>query len=356
MNKNHFTSFLLLCLVLVACGSPAGSPQDGDEKRPASNESSEQESYVLTLSHGYPTSSFMHTFMEWFDEEVQERSDGRLSLEIYSNGQLMPPDQEVPAILQGQIDMTHTTSPVLASFDSLWNVYELPFIFDYDPQDPAVFLENRMEFNNSDEGGGKIREVMEERGLKVLSLSFIDMFGSVYTTDSNNLVTGPNSAAGLRLRSPGGLIGPETVSAMGASSVTIAGAEVITALQQGIVDGLLTTPIYAHDAKLPVKSFSLVPLFNSVTPLVISQEKFESLPEDLQEVLVKTGQELEGYAMEMVLERTKTAYRTLENDGVEIYYPTKEEIEEWKDATMSAKSVFENEVERGTELLKTLQE
>ncbi|MBU8906239.1 TRAP transporter substrate-binding protein [Desertibacillus haloalkaliphilus] len=356
MNKLNNIIFFLLCIVLVACSNSAGSTQSGEEQNTQPNTSSEQENYVLTLSHGYPASSFMHTFMEWFDEEVQERSDGRLSLEIYPNSQLMPSDQEIPSILQGQIDMTHIASPVLASFDPIWNFYELPFIFEYDPQDPAVFLENRMEFNHNEAGGRKIIEMMEERGLKILSLGFVDMFGSVYTTDANNLVTGPESAEGLRLRSPGGLIGPETVSAMGASSVTIAASEVTTALQQGIVDGLLTTPIFADDAKLPVKSFSLVPLFNTVTPVIISQEKFDSLPEDLQTILLQTGQELEEYAMETVLERTKTAYTTLENEGVDIYYPTEEEIKEWQKATEPVRAVFEEEVEAGSELLEVLDE
>ena len=65
----------------------------------------------------------------------------------------MPPDQEMPALLQGQIDMSHTRSPVLAGYDPVWNVYELPFIFDYDPNDTSVFIENRIKFNQSENGG-----------------------------------------------------------------------------------------------------------------------------------------------------------------------------------------------------------
>ena len=353
MKKLKIALCILLVLFLAACGNSASSNQNDEGSD--STGSSDQEKYVLKMAHGYPTTSFMHTFMEWFNDEVQKRSDGRLSIDIYPSAQLMPVDQEMPAILQGQIDMSHSSSPVLTSFDPIWNFYELPFIFDYDPKNPSVFLENRMAFNKSEEGGQKIASTMEEKGLKILSFGFVDMFGSVYTTDTNNLVTGPESAKGLKLRTPGGMIGPETAKAIGASGVTIAGAEVITALQQKTVDGLLTTPIYASQAKLPIKSFSVVPLFNSVTPLLMSVRKFESLPADLQEILLQTGEDLETHAMELVLREAKTAYKSLEAQGVEIYYPTEAEIAEWEEATKPARESFVKQINGGAELLEALE-
>ncbi|MBM4761826.1 TRAP transporter substrate-binding protein [Bacillus sp. B15-48] len=347
----HFPLTILFVLILFLAACQNSSPASQDTAN-----SSDEQNYVLKLSHAYPTTSFVHTFMEWFNEEVQERSDGRLAIDIYPSAQLMPPDQEMPAILQGQIEMSHTLSPVLAGFDPIWNFYEMPFIFDYDPNDPTVFIENRIKFNQSEDGGQQIIKMMEEKGLKVLSLGFVDMFGSVYTTDTDNLVTGPESAKGLKLRTPGGIIGPETAKAIGASSVTIAGTELVTALQQKVVDGLLTTPIYANDAQLPIETLTVVPLFNTVTPLIISLDKFESLPEDLQKILVQTGKDLEEYGREMVLEKAKTAFSTLEDKGVEIYYPTDEEIEHWKESTKPARDVFEQQVNGGKELLKALEE
>lgn len=336
--------------MLTACGNSATQSAKGT----GGEGNSAEDTVVLKLSHGFPTSSFVHTFMEWFDEEIRAKSDGRLALEIYPNAQLVPPDQEMTAILQGQIDMSHASSPVMAGFDPIWNVYELPFVFDYDPENPEVFLDNRMAFNNSENGGGVIKQKMEENGLKVLSLGFVDTFGSIYTTDAKNAVTGPDSVQGLKLRSPGGLIGPETLDALGASSVTIAGAEVITALQQKLVDGLLTTPIYAHDMSLPVESISAVPLFNTITPLIISLEKFESLPEDLQQILEETGKELEEYAKEQVLEKSLEVFQNLEEKGIDVYYPTDEEIEEWIEATAPARELFKESVEEGEELLEEL--
>ncbi|MBM4763667.1 TRAP transporter substrate-binding protein [Bacillus sp. B15-48] len=348
---------IVFILFLAACGNSnqSSEPSSTEEKNDTdSQETANDESYVLKMSHGFPTGAFHHTFMEWFADEVETKSDGRLKIEIYPTGQLMPPDQEVPAMLQGQIDMSHSSSPVLAGFDPIWNFYELPFLFESDSDDPSVYLEEKIKFNQAENGGQQIVRLMEEKGLKVISLNFVDMFGSVFTTSTDNMITTPESANGLKLRTPGGLIGPETVKAIGASGMTIAGSEVITALQQGVVDGLLTTPLYAHDAQLPIKSFSAVPVFNSVTPVVMSLSKFDSLPEDLQEVLLQAGRDLEIYAKEQVGEKAKTVFSNLENQGVEIFYPTEDEMAQWEEATQPAKELFMNEVEGGKELLETL--
>lgn len=345
MRTRLFVLYCLFLLIfLVGCGNTTASEE---------NSETGNEEYTLTLAHGFPTNHFMHTFMEWFDEEIQARSEGQLSLEIYPNAQLMSMDQQTPAQLQGQIDMSHLASPVLAGFDERWNFFELPFLFDYDPEDPTVFLENRTTFLESEEGGGEFKRFMEEKGIKVLSLGYIDIFGSIFTTDK--LVTDVESARGLRIRTPGGIVSPETMASVGVNGITMAGTEVITALQQGVVDGLLTTPIYAHDVNLPINTYTVVPLFNSVTAVTISVDKFESLPAHLQEILVETGSDLEKHIHGVIQDSITETLPKLENEkGVDIYYPTEEEIEEWREATRPAWELFEKEVEGGKELLETL--
>ena len=83
--------------------------------------------------------------------------------------------------------------------------------------------------------------MMEEKGLKILAFAYTEAFGGVATTELDNLITGPESAKGLKLRTPGGMFTPETMKAIGASSVTITVAEAVTALQQKVVDGTMTT-------------------------------------------------------------------------------------------------------------------
>ena len=353
LRKLKFVFCVLVVVVLAACGNKTTSNQTTDESN--STDSAGQKEYVLKLAHTFSTSSFIHEYMVWFNDEVQKRSNGRLSIDIYPSAQLMPQEQEVPAILQGQIDMSFTSTPVMASFDPIWNIYELPFLFEYDPKDLSIIMENRKAFDKSEKGGGKIAKMMEEKGLKILAFGYSEGYGGVATTELDNLITGPEDAKGLKLRTPGGMLGPETVKAMGASSVSITTADMVTALQQKIVDGTVaTTPIYASQAKFPIKTYTNVPLSNSMIPLSISLKKFESLPEDLQQILIETGADLENYIVEKVISETDNAFADLESRGVEIYYPTEEEVAEWKKATKPVKEAFIKQVDGGAELFEAL--
>jgi len=336
---------------MTACSSNTSTEPENTNTGGAG---SSDEKYVLKLAHGFSNTHFMHTFMEWFDKEVQERSNGRLSIEIYPNGQLMPHDQEAPALVQGQIDMVHGSSSVLNTFDPIWNFYALPFLFNYDKDDYSVYFEHKKKFNDHPEGGQKIAKIMEEKGIKVLAIGSIDIFGSIFTKDKS--VTDIDSFKGLKVRSPGGINPPATIKALGASSMTISGTEAITALQQGVVDATMTVPMYAYDAKLPVSTYHVAPMFDSANPVLISMKTFESLPKDLQDILVETGKDYEEYHKDVLAKTLEEQLPKLEKEmGVEIYYPTEEEIEEMKKATKPVWDAFIKDVDGGKELLDVLQ-
>jgi TRAP-type C4-dicarboxylate transport system substrate-binding protein len=338
-------------MFITACSSSNTSTQ---AKNSDNNSNSSDKKYVLKLSHGFSSTHFMHTFMEWFNEEVQKRSDGRLTIEIYPNAQLVTHDQEAPALVQGQIDMVHGSSSALNNFDPIWNFYALPFLFDYDKDDPSVYFDQKQKFNDHKEGGQKIAKMMEEKGIKVLAIGSIDIFGSVFTKDKK--VTDLESFNGLRVRSPGGINPPATIKALGSNSVTISGAEAITALQQGVVDATLTVPMYAYDGKLPVSVYHVAPMFDSANPVLISMKAFESLPKDLQDILVETGKDYEDYHREVLSKKLIETLPKLENEmGVHIYYPTKEELEEMKKATKSVWDSFKKDVKGGKELINVLE-
>jgi TRAP-type C4-dicarboxylate transport system substrate-binding protein len=341
--------------LITACGNSSTATEPA-EKSSNSTKSSEysDEKYVLKLSHGFSSTHFMHTFMEWFNDEVEKRSDGRLSIQIYPNAQLVPHDQEAPALVQGQIDMVHGSSSVLNSFDPIWNFYALPFLFKYDKDDPSVYFDQKQKFNDHKEGGQKIARMMEEKGIKVLAIGSIDIFGSILT--KNKEVTDLASFNGLRVRSPGGINPPATIEALGASSVTISGTEAITALQQGVVDATMTVPMYAYDAKLPIDTYHVAPLFDSANPVLISLKTFNSLPKDLQDILVEVGKDYENYHREVLTEKLKETLPKMESEmGVEIYYPTEEEIAEMKKATKPVWDAFVKQVEGGKEMLEVLE-
>src|SRR5699024_8845259 len=271
---------IFVLLIVAACGSSGGSgTEDAGAAKDDGNDEEvvdDGEQYVLKLAHSHPQASMHHRYVEWFDEQIQERSDGRLKIEAFSDGQLMPSDQEIPGMLQGQVDMVHSSSAIAGSFDPIWYFFDLPFLFNYDPNDNDVYMDNKKAFVESEEGGRKVAAMMEEKGVKVLSMSSTDIYGTIWTRDEDEMITDPASAKGMKIRVPGGPVAAETLKGVGGSGTSIPGPELPTALQQGVVDGMLIVPLYVYDNKLPIKTQTLYPLISYVMPFMISMETFES--------------------------------------------------------------------------------
>ena len=351
-----FITFIVVSLVAIliaACGNKTNSTEETNVQNPAGTANSDGEKYELTLSHGFPTTTDMHIFMEWYNEELKKRSDGRLSLKIYPDGQILKHDQEVAGLLQGQVDMLHTTNNILSTVDPIWNFYDLPFIFNYDKNDPLVYLEQKEKFNRHEKGGQLIAKRMEEKGVKVLAMGYIDYFGSIFT--NNRPVTDVESFKGIKVRTQGGIIAPKTVEVFGGSSVTIPGTEAITAVQTGVVDGMLTSPMYAYDTKLPITHYTFIQTHNSAIPLLVSLKKFESLPEDLQQIMTETAKDYEEHIKQAVSSKVLEKREKLQKEmNVEIYYPTEEELTEYKEASKKVWDFFAEKVEGGKDLIDVL--
>jgi len=341
---------ILMVCIMTACGGTAETSNGPQKENNNGSSNSSDEKYVLKVSHGHPPTSHQHKLLEWYNDEIGKRSNGRLSLEIYPSGQLMPSGQELQAMINGQIDMAIPISSVIGSIDPIWYLFELPYLFAFNNDDPSVFFEHKRAFMDSEKGGGVIKEKTEEHGLKVLSMSQ-DYYSSLFTADKDKMITDVKSAKGMKIRSTGGTILNDTFAALGASATVVDPSEVVTAIQQGVIDGVTTTATYAL-ANYPIKTWTSAPINNYTLTVMMSQKKFQSLPADLQEILVETGKDLDKYLDQVSLEAIKEIYeKGAKEKGVEIYFPTEEEHNEFKKVLLPLQDKWAKTVKGGAELL-----
>ncbi|WHZ00830.1 TRAP transporter substrate-binding protein [Neobacillus sp. YX16] len=345
--KKVLSGILILMVCIMTACSGTSETNNGPQKE---NNGSKDEKYVLKVSHGHPPTSHQHKLLEWYNDEISKRSNGRLSLEIYPSGQLMPSGQELQAMLNGQIDMAIPISSVIGSIDPIWYLFELPYLFEFDNDDPSVIFKHKRAFFDSEKGGGVIKAKTEEHGLKVLSMSQ-DYYSSFFTADKDKMITDLKSAKGLKIRSTGGTILNDTIEALGASASVVDPSEVVTAIQQGVIDGVTTTAFYAL-ANYPIKTWTSAPMNNYTLTVMMSQKKFQTLPADLQEILVETGKDLDKYLDEISLAAIKEIYeKGAKEKGVEVYFPTKKEHDEFKEVLVPLQAKWAKTVEDGQELL-----
>jgi TRAP-type C4-dicarboxylate transport system substrate-binding protein len=288
----------------------------------------------LRFAHAYPTASQHHRNAEWFTQQVTERTNGEVTFRLFPSAQLMPINQELPAILSGQISMTYSIAPVVASVEPLWGVFDLPFLFDVSLDD----LSHGKRFFESEQGIGVLAAAMEKRGFKLVTIAPTDYPSSFYMTAPNAPKT-IEDLSGKKVRSPGGQLSQVAGQEFGYSPVAIAGAELVPALAQGVVDGGILPPVYAYDNKLPVKGLNIAPfMWAGVTPIIMSLAEFNSLTEQQQQVLMAVGAELRDRSMKQVEESANKAIEGMRADGADVVILSGEEAERWRE---TAKPVWE---------------
>ena len=85
---------------------------------------------MLTLAHGLSETHTVHIAMTQFADEVAEKTDGRIQVKIFPNGQLGSENENLEQLQAGVIAMTKVSAPGLATYNDAFNTFGLPYIFN----------------------------------------------------------------------------------------------------------------------------------------------------------------------------------------------------------------------------------
>lgn len=206
-----------LCAGLLAgCGAKSAA---------TSEEATTENPMVLTLSHGLSETHTVHIAMEEFAEKVEERTDGRIKVEIFPNAQLGSETESMEQLTAGVIAMTKVAAPILATYEEGYNAFGLPYIFDDTEDFYHVMDSDEMhEFFLSTEDEGFVTLTYYTSGAR-----------SFYTKDK--AIRTPEDLKGLKIRVQDMESQTDMLDVMGGTPVAMSYGDVYTSLQTGIIDG-----------------------------------------------------------------------------------------------------------------------
>ena len=188
----------------------------------------------LKLAHGLDTNHPVHRAMVHMAEVLQERSAGRMRIDIHPGGQLGSEKDLVELLQVGSIALTKVSASPLEGFAPEMKVFSIPYVF----RDRGHFLA----FLDS-ESGRELLLALE--AVRLRGLAYYDAGSrSFYTTDVP--VRSPEDLTGLKIRVQQSRTSVRMVDALGGAATPIAWGELYTALQQGIVDGAENNPPSFH--------------------------------------------------------------------------------------------------------------
>lgn len=186
---------------------------------------------VLTSEAGDRDSVLGKAMQDWA-AEIEEKSEGRIEVNVFYQGELGGQQELFDQLVQGNVHMMITWPQT--SYDQRIGVNYIPYLVL--GWDDAI-----QSFGKDGWVRDMIEPVYEDIGLKYFG-PFPEGFGGIAT--KGRYATSYEEAQGLRVRSQPIFPLPQTVQAMGFQAVPIDWAEVYTSIQTGVVDGDSSNVIY----------------------------------------------------------------------------------------------------------------
>ena len=260
--------------------------------------------------------------IQYFNEQVQERSNGQIKITMYTDGQLAnSTDEVVTGALSDSFQLFNMPIGNLGGYTDAFRALDVPYLF--------LNSEQVYEMMDSGLGDSMKEEAIEDCGLRILT--YLDL-GFRQMTNSVRPIKTPDDLPGIKFRVMATDYQIALFENFGCGTVTTAYSELYSALQQGLVDGQDNpiTNVYTGKLYETQKYLTLTNHNYTFTSISISDSAFQSLTPELQEMVLEVAREAELLCREKYAALEADYLEELSN-SLEIYEPTTEELEAFKE-------------------------
>jgi len=271
---------------------------------------------VLYFAHSLPTSHPVHKGIVAMKDALEKKSDGKLEIKIFPDGQLGT-EREVLELLQiGSIAMTKVSAASMSNFAPEYQVTSIPYLFR-DSEHLFSVLEGEIG-----------RELLESSSKYLLrGLCFYDAGARSFYAKSKP-VKSPEDLDGMKIRTMDDQMSVDMVNTLGGSATPMAYGELYTALQQNVVDGAENNiPSFVTSHHYEVCKFYTFDEHTMVPDVVVIGTKFWDTLNDREKIWLREAADesvvkQKQYWKETVAENMKV----LKKARVEFFYPDKTEF------------------------------
>lgn len=325
MKKREKKISLILCIVMIFsfCLVGCGNNEDG-----GNSNAGENEVYTLNACNLVPEEDPIHMGMAYLEKILEEKSDGRIQMEIYGNKSVSNSNDEEAQLVADGTTIQFTTTPayVLAAMnESLVNfyVYDMPYLFDsYDEM--YYWADNSPEYTDMQEA------CISATGIKPYGVTPI---GWCLVSTSKKPIEDISSFKGQKIRTSSSDLTMTLINNLGANATPVAWGETFTAIQQGTVNGMYTaSTLYASERYYEVVKYCAALKATTIphTP-ILNNAWYESLPDDLKEIFDECMEEYTAYFRDVNEQKDAEACDTMEANGCKVVEFTEEQLQEFKD-------------------------
>jgi C4-dicarboxylate-binding protein DctP len=290
---------------------------------------------VIKFSHVVAPDTPKGMAAERFKQLAEERTNGRVHVEIYPNSQLYKDGEEMEALQLGSVQML---APSTSKFGPLglpeFELFDLPYIFP----DRAVL-------RRVVDGpiGKDLLQRLKTKG--IVGLAYWDNGFKVMS--ANRPLHGVADFRGLKMRIKSSKVLDAQMRALGALPQVMAFSEAYQALQTGVVDGTENTPPNLYTQKMyEVQKYVALSNHGYDGYAVIVNKKFwDALPADIRTALEGAMREATDYENRLSLQDNVESIAKVKASGkTNVYVLTAEEQTAWRKALLPVHRQMEGRI------------
>lgn len=253
-----------------------------------------------------------------FVEALEAGSGGEHTADLFLNGQLGSEQDTVMEAAMGTLDMSLLAINNITPFSPSVGVFTLPYVI--------LSLDEAVELTQGSIGQEMTENTINDAGVRILGWTYT---GFRVLTNSKKPVESVSDLKGLVIRVPKNEIMIATYQAWGINPTPMAWSETFAGLQQKVVDGQ-DNPYLTIDAMkfYEVQEYvtNLRYIF-SIEPLVISEQIFQGLDAETQEVFLAAGKTATEASATFLQEKEDSIREDLVAKGMKISDPADDEQE-----------------------------
>jgi len=317
--------------ILTGCGG--GGQQSSGSSDQGSSTVSTEKPIVIKLAHDHMTTSPFQVSAEKFKELIEERTGGRMVVEIYPAQQLGSSREMIEGMQMGSIEMTLLPTAKFGGFDQRLTLVDMPFLF---PNEDVLW-----KVLDGDIG----KEMMS--GLDAIGIKGICFFAEGFKAfTANKEIHKPEDFKGMKMRTMEAPVIMAQYEAWGANPVPVDFSEVYNSLQQGVVDGQENPLLSIHDMKFyEVQDYMIMGDHGYLSYfLSASKQWYDSLPDDLRQIVYDTALEVAQSHKGLMEEANKTYLKNIKDFGTTVYELTPEERQAFFEASQPVYEKFRDQI------------
>jgi len=265
--------------------------------------------YSLRLGSVLAPTDPLQIAAEGMKKAVEERSGGRLEIQLFPSSQLGDTQDMMDQAAAGANVGSFVEASRVSVFVPEFNVLVAPYAFE-SVDELARFVDSRTFAKWND-------ALRDKSGLTLLSFNWYQ--GARHMLTKKPIST-PADLSGVRVRTIGQPLWVETIGAMGAVATPLPWAEVYPSLQTGVIDGAEAQPSAIWGAKLyeVVTDVTLTSHIYLMSGLIVSDKWLQSLPDDLRTIVTEEARRWGASALKANVDGADKIFDDIRATGVRV--------------------------------------